>query len=153
MFENGNNNENGASYDYLFKHKNQRKTLKKYAKKSVYQFNDHGGKKRSTRSDQSEQYLTDWHSSNIDECVQETLLKFRDEVFLFYKTDNIDESQMFRYLKRLNELTLNLFQSDSQQRSIFDISTVIDTLFYLVFTQVTQSTQSRQKKIFLNIFF
>ena len=140
---NDNVNEYGIN-DYLlnYQYKNQHKVFKNIKKSisSNYENYENDAKNRvlnkNDLEDKFEQYNTDWQVANIDECIQETLLKFRNEVFLFYKTDNIDESQMFKYLKKLSDLVSQLFKH-GLQRSIYDVSTVVDTLFYLVYTQVS----------------
>ena len=53
-----------------------------------------------------------------------------------YHLDNLeDETQTLVYLRNLYNLTLNLI-THSKQHTIFDVSVIIDTLFYLISAQV-----------------
>lgn len=81
------------------------------------------------------QFKSSWQTANIDQCIQEPLVKLRDEIYLYHSLDNFDESQINVYLKLLHNMTLNNIKLNAQ-RSIYDISTLLDTLFYLVNAQV-----------------
>ena len=78
-----------------------------------------------------------WLVSNIDECIQEPLLVFKNEVFLFHTTDNFDDSRIHVYLERLYDLTMEItHKSLKLNKSIHDVSTIIDSLYYLISAQV-----------------
>ncbi len=77
-----------------------------------------------------------WQATNVDECVQEALLELKSDVYAFHTTDNFDETQIIGYLDRLYDLTVKHVRLNAAERSIFDISTLIDTMFYLVNAQV-----------------
>lgn len=85
----------------------------------------------------TKQAITDWDASNISECIQEPLYNLKQEVFVFHTTDNFDETQIIVYLEQLYDLTIKHIKSNqNNHRSIFDIHTIIDTLFYLINAQV-----------------
>ena len=52
------------------------------------------------------------------------------KVFVFHATDNFDETMIINYANTLYNLTLNLFEKPN--RSIHDLSTIIDILHYLL---------------------
>ena len=83
-----------------------------------------------------------WAKSNIDECIQEPLLLLRNEVSVFYKQDNFDDMKIFVYIEQLHDLTVQIMVKSSKgQKGIYDLSTIIDTLFYLINAQVSGSLQ------------
>jgi hypothetical protein len=78
---------------------------------------------------------TNWQAPNIDECISDSLLKLKKEIFLFSTTDNFDEKYIIIYAQQLYNSTVNNIRSN-KQRTIYDISTIIDVLFYLIDAQV-----------------
>ena len=77
-----------------------------------------------------------WQPANIEECIQEPLLRLKNEVYAFCTTDNFDETQIVTFLEKLYDLSVRHVKLDVKNRSIYDISTLIDTMFYLVNAQV-----------------
>lgn len=85
----------------------------------------------------SKRAVSNWQSANVDECVQEPLIKLKNDVFVFHTTDNFDETKILIYLNKLYDLTIQLIKSNlNNQRSVFDLNTIIDTMFYLINAQV-----------------
>jgi hypothetical protein len=97
------------------------------AKKIILLNNEHNGN--------SLKQLSMWQTVNLNDCIQEPFVKLRNEVYLFHTTDNFDETQIIVYLESLYDLAVKYIKS-SAQRTIFDVSTVIDTIFYLINAQV-----------------
>lgn len=81
-----------------------------------------------------------WQTSNINECIQEKLLSIKQEVFAFHQTDNFNEIEIISYLEKLYNLTHQHVEL-SHERSIHDVSAIIDTIFYLINAQVSQFFQ------------
>lgn len=82
-----------------------------------------------------------WQPSNINECVQPKLSEIKNAIYLFTTDDNFDESLIMVYLDQLLNLTLNLIKPSPNPysnyvRSIHDVSTIFDSLFYLINAQV-----------------
>jgi hypothetical protein len=77
-----------------------------------------------------------WHTANVDECVQEALLELKNDAYAFHTTDNFDETLIIGFLDRLYDLSIKHVKLLNAERSIFDVSTLIDTMFYLVNAQV-----------------
>jgi hypothetical protein len=77
-----------------------------------------------------------WQEANVDACVQPELLELKSDVYAFHTTDNFDETQIIGYLERLYDLTMKHIKLNASERSIFDVSTLIDAMFYLVNAQV-----------------
>lgn len=95
-------------------------------------------KKSEYNSDFSHlQAIASWDEPNIENCVQENFFKLKENVKNFYKRDNFDESMIFGYLETLYQFFIQNIKSDpNNQRSIFDMNFLIDTLFYLIDAQV-----------------
>lgn len=84
------------------------------------------------------QAIASWDEPKVENCIQENILKLKQEVENFYKRDNFDESMIFKYLETLYQFFVqNVKMDPNQKRSIFDISSIIDTLYYLLDAQVT----------------
>ena len=81
------------------------------------------------------QIFSSWQSADISECVQDLIFKIKNEIYVFHTIDNFDESQIIIYLEKLYDLTIQ-FIKNSIQRTIYDISTVIDAMSYLINAQV-----------------
>lgn len=115
--------------------------IKHNRQQSRYPFQDKS-KKNSENYGYSHYNLTtaSWAKSNIDECVQEPLLLLRNEVSVFYKQDNFDDMKIFVYIEQLHDLTVQIMvKSSKPHKGIYDLSTIIDTLFYLINAQVNCS--------------
>ena len=83
------------------------------------------------------QAIASWSSPNINDCIQDNFRLLKEDVRVYYTMDNFDESKIFSFLEKLYDFTIQLIKLDTQKsRSIFDISTIIDTLFYLIDAQV-----------------
>ncbi|RNA30402.1 adhesion G -coupled receptor L2-like [Brachionus plicatilis] len=82
------------------------------------------------------QAIASWNEPSIENCIQENFFKLKEEVRNFYRRDNFDERKIFRYLEKLYQFFMENIKLDpSNNRSLFDISTVIDTIFYLIDAQ------------------
>jgi hypothetical protein len=88
----------------------------------------------SLRADRNE-ILTKWEAPNVDECIQDGLLRIKSDVYNFYTTDNFEEKQILIYLSEVYKLFIKNIKLNTQ-RSIHDVSAVLDTLFYLLNAQV-----------------
>ena len=77
-----------------------------------------------------------WQNADISECVHEFLIKIKKDIFNFHTTDNFDENQIIRYAEQLYSLSVK-FAKKSVQRTIYDISTIIDSMHYLINAQVS----------------
>jgi len=62
------------------------------------------------------------------------LLSLRNEIQIFQSTDNFDDSQINVYLEKVLDMTAQMFRNTP--RSIFDITAIFDSLFFLVNAQV-----------------
>lgn len=95
-------------------------------------------KKSEYNSDFSHlQAIASWNEPNIENCVQESFFKLQENVKIFYTRDNFDESMIFIYLETLYQFFIQNIKLDpNNKRSIFDINSLIDTLFYLIDAQV-----------------
>ena len=78
-----------------------------------------------------------WQNADISECVQKFLIKIKQDIFQFYTNDNFDENQIIGFVEQLYSLSMK-FARNNPKRTIYDISTIIDSMDYLVNAQVTE---------------
>jgi hypothetical protein len=76
-----------------------------------------------------------WQNADISECVHDFLIKIKKDIFNFHTTDNFDENQIIRYVEQLYSYSVK-FAKSSLQKTIHDISIIIDSLYYLIIAQV-----------------
>lgn len=80
--------------------------------------------------------VASWSTANIDECVQQPLLELNKKVLLFYTIDNFDDTKIFVYLDELYDMTIKImYKNLRMNKSMYDVSTIIDTLLYLISAQ------------------
>lgn len=104
--------------------------------------NDHKNNKKKRTNEESRALVDErpiassWQTSNVNECIQEKLLSIKQDVYAFHQTDNFNEIEIIAYLEKLYNLTHQHVELNNE-RSIHDVSAIIDTIFYLINAQVS----------------
>lgn len=81
------------------------------------------------------QLTASWQQINYNDCVNEDLRKLKQELYIFHTTDNFDESRIINYLQDMYDYCYKLIKFNPD-RSIHDVSILLDSMFYIVNSQV-----------------
>ena len=101
----------------------------------TFDISNNNNKKNYNNNDQ---LAASWQTVNMDECVQEPFKKIKNELYTFHTTDNFDESLIIFYMESLYDLCYQLIKQNPE-RSIHDVSTLLDSLFYVINSQVFET--------------
>jgi hypothetical protein len=97
--------------------------------------NGNNFKNNSNSNGYANQLTASWQPINYNDCVNEDLRQFKQELYIFHTTDNFDESRIINYLQDMYDYCYKLIKFNPE-RNIHDVSILLDSMFYIINSQV-----------------